>query len=402
MSVIREKLVELDILRIISILIVVVIIHLPTNYGYNFYDELDDYTGYFLYTLGMYIALGSFAFLSGFGLFSQESNRNINTFDKLFSFIKKRFLRIFPLYWIALIIFIIIFEYTGKNILYLFAHFLGLQIIFAPIFSLPIWTLWFIGLIIVFYLIFIILSFMSSLKKIILTSIVIFLFFMIVNLNFGLVEYRFFLYYFTFIVGIITASIYVNPQYERIKEYLMNKSILIPEIIILLIAIISWVSYQSYTKLFYSTPESIPIGMFFNLNSNFNESIFSILFVDLIIVCYIAFILSIFHLLTRLISLIDNQCYVNKGVSLIAYSTYCVYLFHRPYLAALQEMMLSIFSIDTTTKSNSSLMIFAVLFLFILSFFIQKAADIGLSKINAALNRTNLIRINRKTVTREN
>ncbi len=391
MSVNRERLVGLDFLRIISILIVVVILHIPANYGFNFYNELDEYTGWFLYTFCTYIAMGSFTFLSGFGLFSQESNRNINTVEKFSKFVKKRFFRIFPLYWIALMIFIIIFDYTDMNILYLFSHFLGLQIIVAPNFSLPIWTLWFIGVITIYYLIFIILSFMNSLKKIIPTSLIIFVFFLIVNLIFGLVEYRFFLYYFTFIAGIITASMYVNPQYKLIKESLMNKNILIPEILILGIAILSWVAFQSYTKILYSNPESVPIGMLFNLNSNFNESIARILFVDMVIVCYIAFMVSSFHLLARVILLIDTQDYINKAFALVAYSTFCVYLFHRPFLLALKEILLGIFSIDPTSKSNSGLMILSIPFLFMLSFFIQKAVDKGLPKINTGLRRNTLI-----------
>ena len=69
-------------------MIVVLMIQIPNNYAYNFYIELDPYTGFFLHTLGMQVALGSFTFLSGTGLYLQRSNKNINTFDKLFSFLR--------------------------------------------------------------------------------------------------------------------------------------------------------------------------------------------------------------------------------------------------------------------------------------------------------------------------
>ncbi len=390
----REKLPEIDILRTISIMIVVLMIHIPNNYAYNFYIDLDVFTGFLFHTLGISVAMGSFTFISGFGLYLQNSNRNINTSDKLITFLKKRFLRIYPLYWIALLIFLIIFDeyYTGMNILYLFAHFLGLQIIFAPIFSPPIWTLWFIGVIVVYYLIFIILSCLGSLKKIIPGSLVILIFFLILHFSLGLVEIRFFVYYLPFIAGIIAADIYTSPHNKRIKEVLNSQHALVIPIIISCCMIISWLVYPNLAEFCYSTFNStfrtVYIENILEQQITLIEFSSAILLVNIIIFVFISFVLSMFYLIFRAFSLIYDGDKINYTVSLIAYSTYGVYLFHRPFLVTFDELMLEILNIDMLVKSNFNLILLSIPILFILAFFIQKASDRGITIITGRLSRS--------------
>ncbi|MHA2248184.1 MAG: acyltransferase family protein [Candidatus Hodarchaeales archaeon] len=390
----REKLPEIDILRTISIMIVVLMIHIPNNYAYNFYMDLDVFTGFLLHTLGIPVAMGSFTFISGFGLYLQNSNRNINTSDKLITFLKKRFLRIFPLYWIALLIFLIIFNeyYSGLNILYLFAHFLGLQIIFAPIFSPPIWTLWFIGVIVIYYLIFIILSYLGSLKKIISGSLVILTFFLILHFSFGLVENRFFIYYPPFIIGIIAANIYTSHHNKRIKEVLNSKHTLVIPIIISCFMLISRLVYPNLTKFCYSTFNStyrtVYLEHILEQQINLIEFFSAILLVDMIIFVFIIFVFSMFYLILRAFSLIYDGDKINYTVSLVAYSTYGVYLFHRPFLVFFDELMLGIFNIDMFRKSNFNLILLSIPILFFLAFLIQKASDRGITIITDRLSKS--------------
>ena len=121
-------------LRIISILIAVLLIHIPLSYAYNFYLDLDQFGVFLVNNVGIYVSMGSFVFVSGFGLYLNPNNRNINSGKKLFTFLKKRFLRIFPLYWIAIVLFIIFVGYSNFDSLYLLFHFLGMQIIVTPYF----------------------------------------------------------------------------------------------------------------------------------------------------------------------------------------------------------------------------------------------------------------------------
>ena len=90
----NQKLPEINVLRIISILIVVLLIHIPLSYAYNFYLDLDQYGVFLVNNVGIFVSMGSFAFVSGFGLYLNPNNRNINSTKKLLTFLKKRFIRI--------------------------------------------------------------------------------------------------------------------------------------------------------------------------------------------------------------------------------------------------------------------------------------------------------------------
>ena len=391
MNVLKERMLEIDLLRIISIMIVVLMIHIPNNYGYNFYIELDRYTGFFLHTLGIDIALGSFTFLSGFGLYVQKSNREINSSEKLFAFLRKRFLRIYPLYWIALILFFIFFDfYWGMNVVYLVAHFLGLQMIVAPSFSSPIWTLWFIGIIVIYYLIFILLSYLGSIRKIIPASLIILAFFLFLHFNFNLVEYRFFVYYPTFILGIITAEIYISPYLSKTKENITNIHHLIPLIIIICSVIIGWILYTSLARLTYltylRTYRTQFLGSIVNQQLTVFEFVTIILLTDYVILAFIVFILAIFNLSIRVSTLVIDKMHISRALFLVSYSTYAVYLFHRPFLISFNTLMLAVFSIDMLEKSNFYLTSISIPLLFILAFLIQKLADKGIPVVYERLS----------------
>jgi len=391
LNVLKERMLEIDLLRIISIMIVVLMIHIPNNYGYNFYIELDRYTGFFLHTLGIDIALGSFTFLSGFGLYVQKSNREINSSEKLFAFLRKRFLRIYPLYWIALILFFIFFDfYWGMNVVYLVAHFLGLQMIVAPSFSSPIWTLWFIGIIVIYYLIFILLSYLGSIRKIIPASLIILAFFLFLHFNFNLVEYRFFVYYPTFILGIITAEIYISPYLSKTKENITNIHHLIPLIIIICSVIIGWILYTSLARLTYltylRTYRTQFLGSIVNQQLTVFEFVTIILLTDYVILAFIVFILAIFNLSIRVSTLVIDKMHISRALFLVSYSTYAVYLFHRPFLISFNTLMLAVFSIDMLEKSNFYLTSISIPLLFILAFLIQKLADKGIPVVYERLS----------------
>jgi peptidoglycan/LPS O-acetylase OafA/YrhL len=318
----NKRLPELDILRIISILIVVILIHIPNNYAYPFFIVYSPYGGFLLHTLGIHVAMGSFVFLSGFGLYLNKNNRNINSTSKLFAFLKKRVLRIFPLYWIALILFIIFLGYLDMDFFFLLAHFFGMQMIVAPIYGWPILTLWFIGIIVIYYLIFIVLSFTGSIKRLIPTSLVILFLFAILNIYTGLVEYRFFYYYLFFILGIISANIYTSSQYTQIKDFLKKKHKYFPLIIAFGISLLSFVIYIiltqfcfSYFNSEYGTPH---LRFILDLQPGIIESTAAILLVDLIILIYIIFIISLFYFVISSFKLLLPRRNINSIFSIVA------------------------------------------------------------------------------------
>ncbi|MFX1241937.1 MAG: acyltransferase family protein [Promethearchaeota archaeon] len=375
----RKKLPELDILRIIAILIVVVLIHIPNNYAYPFAMDYTPYQGFIFHTLGIYVAMGSLVFVSGFGLYLNKNNRSINNTKKLFGFLKKRFLRIFPLYWIALILFIIFFGYWDQGFFYIFAHVFGIQMVVAPAYSWAIWTLWFIGIILIYYLVFIILSSTGSIKWIIPTALIILFIFAIIHIYTGLFEYRFFYYYLLFILGIISANIYTSSQYTRVKDFIQNKPKYFPIIVGFGTAALSIVIYLGLTQFCFSYFNS-EYGTSFlheilDLQPGIIESASVILLFNLIIIIYITFIVSLSYAFIKSFKLLLPRIKIDKIFSTVAYSTFCVYLFHRIFLVIYTSILSEGLNIDIFALENLYLVLLFVPFIFLFSYFIQKVYD---------------------------
>ncbi|MBY9012912.1 MAG: acyltransferase [Candidatus Lokiarchaeota archaeon] len=380
----KKKLPELDILRIVSILIVIIFVHMK-DYGYSFYVEVNQYYIYFFNGLGIFVAMGSMVFLSGFGLFLNKDNRNIDSTGKLITFLKKRFLRIFPLYWIAIPLFVVFLGYFDIDFLYLLAHIMGMQIIVAPIFGPPMLTLWFIGIIVVYYLIFIILSYLGSIKKIIPAAIVILIIFVFLNVTFGFVEYRFFYYYFFFIAGIVIANIYTSQFYIRVKESFNKRSKLIPLIIAGCSAFLFYLIYQFLAEFSYSffTLEygTFILSFILDMNPGFLQSAMAVILTNLIIIVYIIFTVSLFYLFIHIFRLIIPKIKLDSIFSRIAYSTFCVYLFHRIFLIIYVAILTYGLNIDTFNKDNVYLVYLFIPFIFLFSYFIQKLYDLIIKTI---------------------
>ena len=366
-------------LRILSILMVVFLIHIPLSYAYYFYFDLDQFSVFLVNNVGIYVSMGSFVFVSGFGLYLNPNNRRINSVKKLTTFLKKRFIRVFPLYWIAIVLFLFFVGYSTIDPLYLLFHFLGMQIIVAPNFGPPMLTLWFIGIIVIYYLIYIVLNSLGSIKRIIPASVAILFLFVFLKGFFGLVEYRFFLYYFIFIAGIVTAHIYTSPLYNRFKERLRE----IPRVVLLLVplstAILGLITFQFLTQFTYSTfiSEYGNYNLYFILETNpdFFQLAGIIFLINLIIIAFIIFTISSLNFIFRTFRLIFSKRKIESIVSVIAYSTFGVYLFHRVFLGIFTFLMTNELNIDMRELDNYYIVLIFVPFIFLFSYLIQKAFD---------------------------
>ncbi|MHA1475066.1 MAG: acyltransferase family protein, partial [Promethearchaeota archaeon] len=385
---------ELDILRIISCLIVVIIIHIPNNYAYPFYMDLSVYMGYLLHTLGISVSMGSFVFISGFSLYLSKSNRNLNSKEKIKNFLKKRFLRIFPLYWLALIIYLIIFHDSSMSFIYGVAHVFGLQMIFAPMGGDPIWTIWFIGIIVIYYLIFILLSYLDSLKKVIPASILIQAVFVALNLLFDMVDYRFFLYYNIFILGIIMAKVYISTQFTKVKESLTQKNKNLPLFFVCLMAVISIPLYFVLAQFRYNYFNSNYGGRFLFLVIEMQPGIFEVasafVLTQLIIVFYLIGSLSLLYLVMKILRKIFKEEKINKIISVISYSTFGVYLFHRPIIILLSAIVTGIFNVDMLARGNFYIALLFVPIIFLFSYYLQKMVDWRVARFNKRKHEKNV------------
>ena len=375
----NQKLPEIDIIRIISILIVVILIHIPLSYAFNFYLLLDQFGVFVVNNVGIYVAMGSFVFVSGFGLYLNPINRNLNSSKKILAFLKKRFIRIFPLYWVAIILFLFFVGYLGINPFYLFYHFLGLQILVAPYFGPPMLTLWFIGIIVIYYLIYIVINLRGSIKWIVPASIGILFFFVFLNWIFGLVEYRFFLYYLLFIFGIITALVFSSPECARVKERLSKLRSEVSLLIPLLTAILGFIAFTLLTQFCYSFFLSqygtSNLHFILELNPDFFQLASAILLINLIIGSFIIFVFSISNFFFRGVGYIDSKRKIELAVSETAYSTYSVYLLHRIFLTIFTITMTVGLNINMYAAQNLYIVLLFVPFIFLFSYLIQKTYD---------------------------
>lgn len=190
MNELKKRLTEYEALRGVSI-VLLLILH-SEIIGISFHgiplDPLAKFMSAFL--------LGSFFFLAGYFM---DASVTRYRHDPL-GFIKSRIIRIFPPYWIALVFFIM--NYTLKRF-DMIVYILNLQAVFSPVFVKPLLTLWYISMLVVFYILFGVLLWLSRTNRsLFISSAVLFALIYIVHVSTGLFDPRFFRYYIVFLFGI--------------------------------------------------------------------------------------------------------------------------------------------------------------------------------------------------------
>ena len=264
--------------------------------------------GYF-----MFIGLGIFMFISGL-LIDLNYSEKIKSFSNILVFYKQRAIRILPLNWISIILFVsftflfvpalfpnfaVYYPKVGINILWVFSQFIGLQLLIQNFGSF----LWFVGLIVICYFIYpILIKFSKNVIHLIIMSFLPLLVFGFLRLEFGMIDDRLFLYYLIFIGGIVTNKLIKNwnsYSYKKISLFLT---------ITIVFSIIFLRGGQYY---------------FFNIPA-IDFVIRQMLVFDIAIVSgciFLLFLLNRYHIFSLL-----KKC--ESIITFLAVSSYCVYLFH--------------------------------------------------------------------------
>ena len=207
MSGVKPRLQEFEALRALSIVLLLALhseIFGIQVFGYE--------VGHFAEFVGAFL-LGSFFFLAGY---FENSSLQKNK-DNIFYFIRAKFIRIFPPYWLALLASIFIMEFSLKKRFDLSVYILNLQFIFSPAFVKQILTLWYLSIVVAYYFIFGILAVRTKSNAALLVwSAVVFGAAYILHLTTDLLDARFFQYYFIFLAGIYFS------RYEEIREILFK------------------------------------------------------------------------------------------------------------------------------------------------------------------------------------
>jgi len=310
----KGRLLELDILRSLGTL-VIVFHHLP-DYAGNFYNLA--YFGLpinlsYVNVLNTYVGLGIFVFVSGFVLY--YTNPRV---DRVFSFLKRRILRIFPMYLVALALFAVTVRRLSMS--EAFIHVLGLPILLAPRFVVPMPTLWFVGLIVVLYVFYALLvKYAPNYLGMALFSLVSFGLVYLVRHFFYVVEYRFFLYFFIFLAGVFCSKMRLFDRRDFGVSYLLIA------MLVLCVAIVAFRSFHKgpiydYGEVTEAFVSQAPITDIFTVS----------VAVDMIM---LATVFVTFTLAKKLTRYLNER--ITRFLSFVSFSSYGVYLFHRPVLDAM-------------------------------------------------------------------
>ena len=206
MSAGKQRLQEFEALRALSI-VLLLILHSDVFSLQVFGVEL----GPISHFVGAFL-LGSFFFLAGY---FQEVSMQKRGHEPL-AYIKSKFMRIFPPYWFALALFIFVMGYSLKRF-DLTVYLLNIQFIFSPAFVKQMLTLWYISVVVSFYFLFGILAYrIQSNSGLAIWSLVIFSATYVLHKMTGLLDGRFFEYFFIFLAGVYFARLH------QVREWLFN------------------------------------------------------------------------------------------------------------------------------------------------------------------------------------
>lgn len=159
----KKHYLEVDVLKALAILLII-LCHLHF-FVFNTYKPLL----YFSYYIS-YFGLALFLFLSGFTLYN--SNPDIRNIKDTINFYKKRIIRIMPLYWLGLILFMLLSLFTTftlifKQFSFSLIHFIIYIFGFQTFFGDYIPAMWFIGVILIYYILYPIIIFFSNKKSLV-------------------------------------------------------------------------------------------------------------------------------------------------------------------------------------------------------------------------------------------
>jgi len=279
----RQKLQEFEALRGLSILLLLALhseVFDASVFGFQV-DPLAQVVASFL--------LGSFFFLAGF--FAEYSRRKPE--GGAISFLWSKVIRIFPPYWLALALFIVVLGFSLKRFDTLMYAF-NMQWLLSPVYIKRILTLWYISVLVGYYILFGILLYrVKSNGGLLVWSVVVFAIAYAANLMVGLFEPRFFQYYFVFLAGVYFF------RFEKERNYLLDMKFLYKALIALVLLGLIWV----VASIGFDAP-----------------NLFFILAVDLFILGWVLMWLSIFQ----------TGAGSWKVWTFLSTASFFTYLYHRP------------------------------------------------------------------------
>jgi peptidoglycan/LPS O-acetylase OafA/YrhL len=302
-QVIQNRNCQFDILRALGILMIL------TTHLNSYTSVLKPPRRDLLAELGLYI----FIFLSGYLLVLKY--RTFKTWKDVKSFIYRRLLRIYPLYLLALFLFVVMFHYYGiyhkfdmtPVIPIALAHIVGGQLLLSPMIT-PVSTLWFIGCIVPYYFIYIaVIKYGRNQRGIVFVAVIIFFIFAAINKCAGVIEYRFFYYYPVFIGGVLLGC-----------NKILDKDVSWRSLILSALIMVTVIIFLQTNQFKVNIKAGRPLR-----NYLISEGVCGIFSFSLFLFSMAIYQMGVMRISNRLMKLITY----------VSMSSYAVYLFLRPVLA---------------------------------------------------------------------
>ncbi len=305
----HNRIAYLDFLRGVSILYIIAVRHLD-DYAGQFYNSLLD-------DALTYSFLGTFVFISGYLL---SINNEIKNTDDIIKFLRKRFIRIYPLYFLALLLFSAISLLSFRRLI---QHVFLINMVSGS----SVRTLWFVSMIFVFYLLYPVIMYRYSIIKSFAILAAITATIMLGRLWYDLFDYRMIVYLPLFLMGIAAHK---NQLIKRFKEVY----------VLMLSAAVFSFSIYLYDNIGDKTPILISLMM------------------SSVPIC-----LAIGKVVSKII---EERFYAP-----IAYASFCIYLFHRVFY----QVLVSVYKPSEPVYILLYLSLIGVPLVITASFHIQKHYD---------------------------
>ena len=254
---------------------------------------------------------------------------------------------------------------------------LGLQAILAPRFIDPIVTNWFVGVILVFYLLFPLLMYLSNKgMNIIAASFFILLPLIALRIAFDIVDFRFFLYYGIFVAGILASRYDVMHRHTPQVRFLCISAVLFAP----LYAYIGirfapqLVHAAAYGLLFNANPLTfLPAGT--SLSVTF--ALFLIITLNLLMLLFVYVVFTA----ARLSAHSMRKMTLNLLLA-IAFAAYCIYLFNRLVFDCGHAILDAWFHL-TSIQIDIGMVFLVVPILFAFSYLLQREENEVIKRIRS-------------------
>ena len=319
----RDRILGFDLARVVAIFVVIGIYH---NFGYAglryYYDAGTKSLSY--------TALGVFTFLSAFLL---SSKYTFSTSKEIITFLKKRVVRIWPLFAISSFILVLI---HFNELLATLKGLVGLSPFWAPAPT----TMWYVAMLISLYML---TPFVLCGKGVLrqCTRVVLVMTLLgLIQIVFKSVVPKTHNYYTVFFAGLLLGHNY----YEPTMRFLSAKKTFIVSVIWGILYVIVWITGNNYLKTFTGI-----LGIVAILN--------------------LCLIVSYFFVKVK---------EINSIISTLAYSSFCAYLFHREII----WLLLRVKSLGSGWSLFFEVLLVGVPLTFIIAYVLQHFYDMIVIRIN--------------------